>query len=326
MTRNRETSRTLLHTSATMKDARMLTMHVACTFLQKTNGTRWRLIPTRPVDPNELYPKGINGGHLINILLRDGRAGHADQIVPLEMRWIRGKGWVPLKRELTNAEAAAFCGVARWTWYRISAGLRSKRKAFGLTFFDTLTLLEEMDWIDELAEEVDGKRGKVRGGAHAAHCPDAAHGPGPCPHADFCRADPSHKEACEDTHTSYCRDHAHDGRCEHAPYCTASVNHAGSCKDANDPRRTNRATPASPGWSKKQPRRRNSAYNRCAPDAVATAPPSVEPEQRQTLTEASINGATTDPDERAAMYEAECDQIAVERAAGQFVPKDDEIK
>jgi len=326
MKRSHETKPTLRHNSITHNRAKLLTVRQIRRILERMFPARRRiLVAARPVRPDLLYPKGIMGGYLITIVLRDGRPGREDQLITLEMKWVREFGWYPLKRELTTAEAAAVCGVALTTFYRLSADLASKKKVFGQSFFDTRKLFAEMALVDELAVRVEARRGG-RPGAHAAHCPDPVHGPGPCPHAAFCRADPSHKAGCEDAHTSYCRNHDHDGCCDHAPFCKASVNHAGSCKDANDPRRTNRATPASPGWSKKQPLGRNNAYERCAPDTGATVPPSAESEPRQTVTEAAINAATSDSDTRAAMYAEERDQIAAERAAGRFVAKDDEVK
>ena len=301
----------------------MLTIVVGHIFLHGKNAARWKLIPTSPVHPDELYPKGINGGHIINLLLRDRRAGHADQIVALEMKWIEGTGWYPLKRELTAAEAAAVCNVALTTFYRISTDLASKKKVFGLCFFDTQTLFSEMPLVDELAERVERKRGKVRPGAHAEHCPDHTHGPGACPHAHFCRAHETHKGVCMDAHTDYCLDAAHDGRCKHAAYCKANPNHPDSCKDANDPRRGRRRSASSPGWTKEP--RKDMTYKTCTP-AAAPTPFGEETEGRQTVSEASINETTDDPAARAALYEQLRADIEADRRAGNFVPKGKEVK
>jgi len=188
-------------------------------------------------------------------------------------------------------------------------------------------LFAEMALIDELAERVERKRGNVRPGAHAEHCPPGnVHGPGACPHANHCRAHETHKGVCVDTHTAYCRDPEHDGRCEHASFCKANPNHPDSCKAANDPRRTNRRAPASPGWSK-EPTSRRRGYASCAPDPPASSLTGAKPaEARQTVTEAAINAATTDPEQRASMRDEEREQIVAERAAGNFVPKEEEVQ
>lgn len=328
MTRSHETKRTLRLNPISGNGAKVLTVREIRRILQKTMPGHRILIAARPAAPDDLYPKGINGGHIIYLLVRDGRAGRANQIVALEMKWIAGTGWYPLKRELTTAEAAGVCNVALTTFYRISADLESKKKVFGLSFFDTQTLFSEMALVDELAERVDAKRGKVRPGAHADHCPDPAHGPGACPHADHCRAHASHRGVCADAHTSYCLDAEHDGVCEHATYCKANPNHPGTCKDANDPRLGRRRSAASSGWTKEP--RRPRAYKNCPPDPTPEPellPAEPEPAaQRQTISEAAINEATpNDPAARAALYEEQRAEIDAERRAGNFAPKGEEI-
>jgi hypothetical protein len=263
------------------------------------------------------------GGHLITVVLRDGRPGRGDRLITLEMKWLRRIGWFPLKRELTTAEAAAVCGVAASTFYRLAGSLLSKKKVFGQSFFDTRKLFEEMAVVDELAARVEATKGG-RPGAHAAHCPDPVHGRGRCPHATSCRADESHRDACREGHTSYCRAGGHDGRCAHARYCKANVNHDGTCKDANDPRRRRRAQPASPGWSKQSRPARGSSSAGCTP-AVPAAPTPKLGRPRQTWTEAAINESTGDPPKRAALYAEYRADIEEERAAGSFVPQGHEI-
>ncbi|MEO8379951.1 MAG: hypothetical protein ABI779_09850, partial [Acidobacteriota bacterium] len=138
-------------------------------FLKK-NAPRWRLIPTRAVPPDLLYPaRGPHGGYMIPIVLRDGRKGRADTVIHVEMEWINGYGWYPCDYKLALDAAAAICGVAKWTMYRIGDDLESRRKIFKRVFFITQQLFEEIDLADELARRVERKKGG-RPGPHAEFC------------------------------------------------------------------------------------------------------------------------------------------------------------
>jgi hypothetical protein len=249
------------------------------------------LISTRPVPPDLLYPKAINGGVLIAIHLKDDRAGRKAGNVLLEMKRLPLYGWYPCKHELDARESAAILGIALATFYRISRELESRRKIRGLVFFDTFTLFDkDMRCIDDLAERVAASKGR-RPGAHAEHCTIRNHR-GVCPHKDFCTDDAKHRGACER-------------------------------RKAGDDRRRRRRKPASAGWSR-SPRRHRNAGSACA--ELASPGPSIElTRPRQTVTEAVINESTTDLGARASMYAEQQADIDAERCAGMFVSAGSEV-
>jgi hypothetical protein len=218
-----------------------------------------------------LYPRGLNGGYLVWLEIKDDRARAnrtKKRAVQLEMLPPNDERdfWYACKLELDSFEAAAVLRVAVSTFYRISRSFVSKREQGGRTFFVTEELYNiDVPRLDELVHRVEARTG-YRAGKHSKSC----------------------------------QDHAHNGACQRGPKTSA-------------------------GWTKTP--RRQQRYTRCAPDAPPAAPPAeAQPDtRRQTFTEAAINATTSSHSVRETLYEEERKVIEAERAAGQFVPKDDEV-
>lgn len=288
MTRSRKATISLIHNYGSYKAARTLTIRIVRSLLSR-RALDWRsLLATRAVPPDLLYPaRGPHGGYMIPIVLRDGRKGRADTVIHVEMEWINGYGWYPCDYKLTLDAAAAVCGVAKWTMYRIGDELESRRKIFKRVFFMTQQLFEEIDLADELARRVERKKGGRPG-----------------PHAEFCAGDPNHR-----------------GACAHARFCTADAKHTGTCEDPR--RRPRRPKKTKDGWTI-GPRSPRVDYRKCDPDAE---PEIAEDDgTRQTWTEALINETESDPARRDASREELRGDIEAERKARNFVPKGEEVE
>ena len=285
---------TYTHRRPRFKVERPLTIQRTFALLRSRHAPRRRLIPTRAVPRDLLYPtKGIHGGNMISIVSRDGRDGHLDGVVDLEMKWFDGYGWYPCDYKLTMREAAAVCGTALSTFYRIADDLESRKKIFNKVYFWTQTLFEDdINRVDELARRIEKKKGG-RPGAHAV----------------YCDGDPKHR-----------------GRCPHAETCfSASSGHAGSC---DDPRRHRRRASVSNGWSREARNEHRDLNNKPSARSAPSAPSvndAVLATPRQTWTEALINELTTDDAERVVLYAEQRADIEAERIAGNFVPKGEEF-
>ena len=258
--------------------------------LLKWNRRAWRVIPARAVPPELIYERG-DIGFMVPLTLKDDRAGRGTTTIFLEMKRVPEYGWYPVKPMLDARECAALLGLALMTFYKVSVEFESRRKIRGLVSFDTHDLFEkDLRAIDDMVERHEARRGD-RPGKHAEYCVDRR-AEGPCPHARFCTAEPDHRGKCE------------------------------------DPRKAPRRPRVSRGWTRGPRRPRQTAYERCAPDAPETAPDDATPEDdatRQTVTEALINETITDPAERAAMLAEQHVEIEEERKARSFVPKGHEI-